>query len=285
MPAGLPPRMRGSPPLSDSLRPAHEIPMPGFPGASNGVLPTALPPRVMPQWPQPRGRIPAPHQPFPPPRGHPIPQPTSEEPCEDETTTPKPPSPTKCTTVIGTRCFLDTGEEIVAGSPAGSPPRSRFPPKEGVEGISIVRSMGKPFNVSNAGGKFSDGGGPNAAPSKKIFGGRSFFRGGKSPISVAASNKTFEETAYFQQRPPNERVFDGGSSSKFACLVYGSMVPIILLIAVLGWYQWKDYRRRSHYRLLGSFRDSRHPAYELDPDCDDCDYKSVLQQQQTAVAS
>ncbi|KAL1443097.1 hypothetical protein MTO96_030447 [Rhipicephalus appendiculatus] len=241
-------------------------------------------PRVMAGWAQPRVPAQSPSQqgpPFAPPE---IARPTSEEECEDETTTLPPVRPTKCTTVIGKTCFLDTSDEVVAGRQ--SPSRPLFPPKEGADGIPIARSVEKVFNVSNAKGRFSDRLQQNAAPNTKIFGGKSYFRR-KSPVPGATLNKTFEERAYFRQKPLNDGASEGGSSSRFACAVYGSMVPILLVIVGFGWYKCKDYRRRRHYRLLGSFKDSRHPAYELDPDCNDCDYKSALQlqQQQTAVAS
>lgn len=223
------------------------------------------PPRIMPQG----VRRPAPEQPLLPPtqrfppsavrHGQALP-PASEEECEDETTTLPPPMPTKCTTVIGKACFLDTSEEIVAGRQ----PATRSPFKQGV-----ARTSGE-----NAG--------RDAVPTRKIFAGRSFFRA-KSPLP--ASNKTFGESAYFRQN--DERLSNRGSTSRIACAVYGSMVTILLGAVLFGLYQWKDFRRRRHYRLLGSFRDSRHPAYDLDPDCNACDYKSALElpQQLTAIAS
>ncbi|KAL3177539.1 hypothetical protein MRX96_039104 [Rhipicephalus microplus] len=209
---------------------------------------------------------------------------TSEEECEDETTTTPPPvRPTKCTTVIGKTCFLDTSDEVVAGRKFPSQPLSD--PKQAADAMPIVRSVQKVFNVSNVKGRFSGHAQANASTNTKIFGGKSYFRR-KSPVPATPLNKTFEERAYFRDKPLNDDTSDGGSPSRFACAVYGSMVPILLVIIGFGWYKCKNYRRRRHYRLLGSFKEYRHPAYELDPDCNDCDYKNTFQlQQPTAVAS
>ncbi|KAK8788351.1 hypothetical protein V5799_021874 [Amblyomma americanum] len=182
--------------------------------------------------------------------------------------------------MIGKACFVDTGQEMVKGAIGTAPaqvqprPGGVLPPflrPNGSRNYAVPEGVPKPFNASNAASRFSAGGQP---PPGKVFGGRSFFRG-RPPVS--AVNKTFEEKAYFREKPLSQRVFGGGASSRFACAVYGSTVPILLVLAVVGWYQWKNYRRRRHYRLLGSFRDTRYPAYELDPNCDDCDYKNALQ--------
>lgn len=137
--------------------------------------------------------------------------------------------------------------------------------------------MAKPFNVSGAGGAFSADGKPGA-PAAKVFGGKSYFRN-KPAAGQAAGNKSFGEESYFRKQPLNQRVFGGGATSRFACGMYGFLLTALIVLAIFGWYQWKEYTRRRHYRLLGSFRDSRYPTYELDPDCDDCDYKQALPQQ------
>lgn len=107
---------------------------------------------------------------------------------------------------------------------------------------------------------------------RKIFGSKSFFRGrlGESD----SSNKTFGEKAFFRGKSSGG-LFSGGASGKFACAIYGSTIPVILVVLVVFWYHWRERKIRRDYRLLGSFHDSRYPEFHFDPDCDDCDYKKA----------
>lgn len=224
------------------------------------------------------------------------------EPCDTEppvastTAKPRPAVRTKCTTVIGKSCY-EVGEQADNEAKSGglsSQPKGYSAIPKSFGGRANFRgrpeTRGKPNKLrSTADNNYSTGSmerdledistnnisvsSSNASSIRtKSFGGKSFFRGISG--NKVSRNKTFESKAFFRGKTPSD-VLMGSFSTRFACAVYGSTIPMLLVVVVFAFYQWKERRRKIHYRLLGSFHDTRYPEFHFDPDCDDCDYSKV----------